>query len=182
MNHSFQLMTLATAAALLTSPQLKADESTDTPDKKVPAEIVHCHDGDTCRVVTDSGLWFNARLAGIDAPEVGRYGKAKSDGQPMGSVSKDTLVDLVVKKKNTYVRQVDLDPYNRPVIEIYVADECINNKLLELGLAERYKGKTKRIEKDKYDAAEAKAKANKVGIWGLRNYVSPQDWRREGKK
>jgi endonuclease YncB( thermonuclease family) len=164
----------------LASPALS--ESDETPDKKVSAEIKHCHDGDTCRIVTESGLWFNARLAGIDAPEVGRYGKSKSAGQPMGDQSRDSLDSLVVKKKNVTIRQVDLDPYNRPVVEIYVGEECANIKLLELGMAERYKGKTKRIDKSQYDAAEQKAKSNKAGIWSITNYVSPQDWRREGKK
>jgi endonuclease YncB( thermonuclease family) len=49
-------------------------------------------------------------------------------------------------------------------------------------MAERYRGKTKRIDKEKYDAAEAKAKSSKLGIWSMKNYVSPQDWRRESKK
>jgi endonuclease YncB( thermonuclease family) len=168
-------------SALTPTPLFASSDNEATSNKKTAAEIMHCHDGDTCRVVTESGLWFNARLAGIDAPEVGRYGKSKSEGQPMGAQSRDTLADLVVKKKNISVRQVDLDPYNRPVIEVYAGDDCINLKMLELGFAERYRGKTKRIDKSKYDLAEEKAKAGKAGIWGIKGYVSPQQWRKEGK-
>lgn len=100
----------------------------------------------------------------------------------MGAESRDSLIDLVVKKKNITIRQVDLDHYNRPVIEIYSGEECINTKILELGMAERYRGKTKRIDKSVYDAAEEKAKSAKVGIWGIKTYVSPEQWRRENKK
>lgn len=177
----FKEICLTAVIGVLSSSILLADDA-DAPDKKVPAEIKHCHDGDTCRIVTESGLWFNARLAGIDAPEVSRYGKSKSSGQPMGEESRDALVNLVVKKKGVSIRQVDLDPYNRPVIEIYSGEELINLKLLELGVAERYKGKTKRLDRDKYDAAEQKAKTAKVGIWGLKDYKSPQAWRHEATK
>jgi endonuclease YncB( thermonuclease family) len=168
--------------AIIYNGLLRASDKDDNPDKKTPAEITHCRDGDTCRVVTESGLWFNARLAGIDAPEVESARKPKNEGQPLGHQSRDTLSDLVVKKKNTQIRQVDLDPYNRPVIEIYIGEECINIKLLELGLAETYKGKTKRIDKDKYLNAESRARSGKAGIWGLKNYLSPEQWRRENKK
>ena len=159
----------------------KDSDKEPQPDKKFPAEIMHCHDGDTCHVVAENGMWFSARLAGIDAPEVGRYGRKKSDGQPLGEESRDTLVNLIVKQKNISLRQVDLDPYNRPGVEIYLGDDCVNIKMLELGMAERYQGKTKRIDKLKYDDAEQKAKSKKSGIWALKNYTSPKSWRRESK-
>jgi endonuclease YncB( thermonuclease family) len=150
-------------------------------DKKFPAEIMYCHDGDTCHVIADNGMWFNVRLAGIDAPEVGRYSKKKSEGQPLGEDSRDALVNFVVKQKNILLRQVDLDPYNRPIVEIYLGDDCVNLKMLELGMAERYQGKTKRIDQSKYNEAELKAKSSKRGIWGLKTYTSPKSWRREGQ-
>lgn len=175
------IISIITMSGFYSGTGIGADKE-ETPDKKFAADIKHCHDGDTCHVVAENGMWFNARLAGIDAPEVGRYGKKKSDGQPLGEESRDTLTNLVVKQKNTFIRQVDLDPYNRPVVEIYVGDECVNLKMLESGMAERYQGKTKRIDKDKYNAAEEKGKSAKAGIWGLKNYTSPKSWRKDGKK
>ncbi len=169
------------ASQSLSAEKQRESEKEPQPDKKFPAEVMHCHDGDTCHVVAENGLWFNVRLAGIDAPEVGRYGKKKSEGQPLGDESRDTLVKWVVKQKNILLRQVDLDPYNRPVVEIYSGEECINLKMLELGMAERYQGKTKRIDRTKYDEAEQKAKVSKSGIWALKNYKSPKSWRREGQ-
>lgn len=151
--------------------------NSDEPDKKFAAEIKHCHDGDTCHVVAETGLWFNVRLAGIDAPEVGRYGRKKTSGQPLGGESRDALSNLIVKRPNVLVRQVDLDPFNRPVVEIYLGSDNINLKMLEMGMAERYQGKTKRIDRDKYDAAENNARLSKQGIWSLSNYKSPKAWR-----
>ncbi len=150
--------------------------------KKIAAEIVDCHDGDTCHVLLSSGMSLNVRLAGIDAPEVGRYGKSQSGGQELGDASRNALVSLVVKKKNTYLRQVDIDRYNRPVVEIFVDNELINLKMLEIGMAERYTGMTIEIDRAKYEAAETKSKNLKLGIWGISHYVSPKKWRREDKK
>ena len=152
------------------------------PAKKMAADIVDCHDGDTCHVILSSGISLNVRLAGIDAPEVGRYGKSRSSGQELGDASRNALVSLVVKKKNTQLRQVDIDRYNRPVVEIFVDNELINLKMLEIGMAERYTGMTIDIDSAKYEAAENKSKNGKLGIWGISHYVSPKKWRREDKK
>jgi micrococcal nuclease len=149
---------------------------------KVAAEVVHCHDGDTCTVVVASGLSFNVRLAGIDAPEVGRFGMPSAEGQPLGLASRDALISLAVNKKNTLLRQIDLDRYNRPVMEIFVAGELINVKMLEIGMAERYTGNTKGLDSSKYEIAETKSKNGKVGIWSNPHYVSPKNWRHEVKK
>ena len=150
--------------------------------KKMAADVDHCHDGDTCTVVLASGLSFNVRLAGIDAPEVGRYGNPAGDGQPMGLTSRDALINLVVNKKNIFLRQIDLDRYNRPIVEIFVTGELINVKMLEIGMAERYTGKTKGIDSAKYELAETKSKNGKVGIWSIPHYVSPKIWRHEVNK
>ncbi len=163
-------------------PILAQAEELAPSNKKMAADVDHCHDGDTCTVVLASGLSFNVRLAGIDAPEVGRYGKASAEGQPMGWASRDALIHLVVNKKNTFLRQIDLDRYNRPVMEIFVAGELINVKMLEIGMAERYTGKTKGIDSAKYELAETNSKKGKLGIWSIPHYVSPKNWRHEVKK
>lgn len=152
--------------------------STDSAGR-LSVEIKSCHDGDTCQILTQSGLWFNARLAGIDAPEVGRYGDKKGGGQSLGIESRDALLEIVRNRANITVKQLDLDPFNRPIIEIMVGNECANTKLLELGLAERYRGKTKNLDTDRYDAAELAAQKAKRGIWGLKTYISPGAWRKQ---
>jgi endonuclease YncB( thermonuclease family) len=57
----------------------------------------------------------------------------------------------------------------------------VNLKMLELGLAEHYRGRSKLTNPQTYDAAEKQAKANRVGIWGLKNYESPSKWRKNRK-
>jgi micrococcal nuclease len=144
--------------------------------------INHCHDGDTCQVKTDGGLWFSVRLAGIDAPEIGRSNRKKAtEGQPLGGDARDTLIKILGSSQKVTMNQIDLDPFNRPVVELFVGDTCVNLKMLELGLAERYRGRSKLTNPQTYDAAEQLAKANRVGIWRLKNYESPSTWRKNRK-
>ncbi len=144
--------------------------------------IKHCHDGDTCQVRTDGGLWFSVRLAGIDAPEMGRSNRKKAtDGQPLGVDARDTLIKILGSSQHVTMNQIDLDPFNRPVVELFAGDTCVNLKMLELGLAEHYRGRSKLINPQTYNEAEKQAKANRVGIWGLKNYESPSKWRKNRK-
>lgn len=144
--------------------------------------ISYCHDGDTCQVKTDGGLWFSVRLAGIDAPEIGRFNRKKAAaGQPLGVDARDTLIKILDGSQQLTMDQIDLDPFNRPVVELFAGDTCVNLKMLELGMAERYRGNSKLTNPQNYDAAEQLAKAKRVGIWGLRNYESPSKWRKNKK-
>ena len=134
--------------------------------KSVDAYVYYCHDGDTCRVKVAGSMWVSVRLAGIDAPEVGSRGgrgKKKNDGQTMGQDAKDFL-NKAVQGKNVALRQVDLDPYNRPVVVLETEGKSVNLQLVEEGFAEVYRGKTKRLDKAPYLAAEEKAKKDKKGI------------------
>lgn len=148
--------------------------------KRLPAEVFHCHDGDTCRVKVAEGLWLNVRLAGIDAPEVA---KARGDkkGQQYGNEAREYL-NKMIKGRKIELRQVDLDPYNRPVVELFDKDSNINLQLIEEGYAEVYRGKTKRFDKSLYLKAEEKAQKAKKGIWSLSSYQSPKDFRQEQKR
>lgn len=145
-------------------------------------KINSCHDGDTCQVGTADGFWFNARLAGIDAPEVGRKRKNQEAGQPLGLEARDQLIKMTQKSQSIRIRQVDIDHFNRPIVEILVGDDCANIKLLEMGLAERYRGSTKGLDVERYDKAERDAKHARLGIWGLKTYTPPTIWRKENKK
>lgn len=143
--------------------------------------IKNCHDGDTCQILTSGGLWFSARLAGIDAPEIGRSGTRVESAQTFSNEARIKLLSILENSRELTVRQVDLDPFNRPVVEIFAGTDCVNIKLLELGLVERYRGKNKQIDSERYDAAETTAKKLKRVIWSLKDYKSPSTWRREQK-
>src|SRR4051812_7767543 len=60
------------------------------------AEILSCHDGDTCRAKLPGGLTLNVRFAGIDAPEVASFVHAQ--GQPLGAEAGEFLSQLIVGK------------------------------------------------------------------------------------
>lgn len=165
--------------ASLFATTVQAAEPTPEPSKTVTGMVYYCHDGDTCHVGVAEAMWLNVRLAGIDAPEV--QGRSKKVGQELGAQSRDYLNDLL-KGKTVTIRQVDLDPYNRPVVELTLDGKLINTQLLEQGFAEMYRGKTKRLDKTIYETAEKTAKDAKRGIWGLAHYVSPKDFRSQQKR
>ena len=64
-------------------------------NEKTLAMVLYCYDGDTCRVKTDGGLWFNVRLFGIDAQEMAWKGKKKRPGQPFSESAKNALNNKV---------------------------------------------------------------------------------------
>lgn len=146
--------------------------------KMVAATVFNCNDGDTCRLKIADGLWLNVRLAGIDAPEVG-HGK-KKPGQPFGDEARNFLNELI-KGKTVQLRQTDLDPFNRPVVELILSEVVVNRKLIQAGFAEAYRGKTKRLDLAPYFEDEATAKKAGLGIWSLKNYTSPSAYRKSAK-
>ena len=166
-------------------PQKVAPCPADTPAKasspeadaeQASVEVTHCNDGDTCRILTRSGkLWFNVRLAGVDAPEVGRRGRPS---QELAEDARNWL-NSNLKGKSILMRQVDLDPYNRPVVEFLESGRNVNLALIEVGFAEAWRGKTKRIQTESYLAAEKKAQDAGVGIWAVKNRMSPSEWRKK---
>lgn len=156
------------------------DEAATAPEvtQDVDAYVYYCHDGDTCRVAVAQGVWFNVRLAAIDAPELKKGGRGgRWDTQPGGEAAR-AETNRLLKGKTVRLRQVDLDPYNRPVAEFRDGSELVNLKLVEEGYAEAYRGKTKRLDKSGYFAAEARAKLGHKGIWALAGYESPSDYRK----
>lgn len=144
------------------------------------ALVLYCHDGDTCRIKINDSIWLNVRLAGVDAPEIAGF-KKKDISQPLGVESRDFL-NILLKDKTVSLRQIDLDIYNRPVVEIFFEKQLVNTLLLEKGLSEVYQGKTKRLDKPQYISSEEKAKKAKIGIWGLKDYTSPKEFRNKNKK
>lgn len=161
------------------APPDQADQQGESEGKLLPAEVFHCNDGDTCRIKVADALWLNVRLAGIDAPEVAKT-RGNKLGQEYGTEAREYL-NKAVKGKKIEVRQVDLDPFNRPVVEIFDKSLNINLHLVEEGFAEVYRGKTKRLDKGLYHQAEEKAKKAKKGIWSIAKYQSPKEFRQQQK-
>lgn len=142
---------------------------------EVTVEVLHCHDGDTCRIKINQAVWLNVRLAGIDAPEVKGRGKA---AQPLADQAQE-FVTQKLKGKQVKMRQTDLDSFNRPIVEFFIDNKLFNIELIKAGFAEAYRGKTKRLDKSQYIAAEEEAQKAKLGIWATSDYVSPSVYRKK---
>ncbi|WP_419187813.1 thermonuclease family protein [Stieleria bergensis] len=137
-------------------------------EERVEAKLLRVIDGDTIEVLSPEFAKTRIRINGIDAPE---------RGQPFSNVSKTTLIGLL-RLDTVQYEKTGTDRYGRVVAEIYVADERIALKLVQLGVAWHYK----QYSKDKLlAAAEDKARTSKLAIWSDQNPVAPWDWRRRPK-
>jgi endonuclease YncB( thermonuclease family) len=175
------------ALLALTMVLVEFEPTHRVPDSTSPATnatALNCSDGDTCRIkYKASDSWMNVRLFGIDAPETPKKrskrknGQGQPNGQPKGLEARDFLNDLI-KDKDIRVVQMDLDHYNRPVVEIFLGSESVNLMLVEQGLAEAYKGRTKGADTERFLEAESQAKHSKTGIWAMSDYESPASFRK----
>lgn len=153
------------------------------------AEIKNCHDGDTCRVrlrenelkegeTKNQEISFNVRLAGIDAPEV-RNHKTGLGAQSFGQEAQSFLQGRIAGK-GVLLRQYGTDPYNRPLVEIFLGDTNVNLELVQMGFAEVYLGATGGIDLKPYVTAETQAKQRKIGMWAQgEDYISPGSFRHQ---
>lgn len=155
-------------------------------------ETVGCViDGDTLDVNACGSRGTRVRLFGVDAPELGRDGQAPDCG------AADATAWLALATRDSEVTlsfdRVCTDVFGRTLAYVWLegsaaqsfADDTslehlvdrvggptgapslmLNEALLELGLASRYDGDPLRYDA-RLDAAEARARAAKVGSWGL---------------
>lgn len=171
------LILLGSGLSFAAGPSNTASEGSGD---KTTGYVYYCSDGDTCRLsVAGGSMWMNVRLFGIDAPETAKQ-RGRKRGQPMGDSAKDFL-NTMLKGKDVSVVQADLDPYNRPVVELFVDGQSANLAMIEKGYAEVYRGKTKRIDRKRFEDAELVAKQNKAGIWAQAGYQSPSEFRKAQK-
>lgn len=120
----------------------------------------------------------HVRLAGIDAPECAHFGHPS---QPYSAEALAWLKEYVGGRRvRAYVHSKD--QYERVVATVYVwrglHRRDVGLEMLKAGLAVVYEAKGGAEfggRREKYDAAEARAKAAKLGLWKQtkRKRVSP---------
>jgi len=148
--------------ALSLSPALSADTLT--------GKVVRVVDGDTLYVLDADKTQHKIRLAGIDAPE---------QGQPFGTKAKEALLDLVAGK----VVEVDWqkrDRYKRIVGKVIHDGRDVNLAMVRSGLAwwyRKYADEQSRADRQIYEAAEDRARAERQGLWADPAPVPPWEWR-----
>ena len=68
----------------------------------------------------------------------------------------------------------DVDRYERTVAQCSAGGVDLDERMVRTGNAVEYR----RFSKGAYNAAEAQARADKLGIWSGR-FMLPEEWRRE---
>lgn len=99
------------------------------------AEVLKIVDGDTIYLFIDRGFkdWFkaNTRLARINAPEM---------NTEAGKTAKAFLESKVPLGSRVIIQSKKLDPYGRPIAEVWLGDVNLSNLMLESGNAVPYTG------------------------------------------
>lgn len=105
-----------------------------------------------------------ARLEGIDAPEI---------GQRFGSDAREFLADLVLGRRVEF-ETVGADTYGRLLIRVRVGDMQLNHEMVRRGLAWHFK---RYSTDEKLSAAEEHARQARVGLWSDSKPVPPWEYR-----
>eukprot|EP00741_Cyanophora_paradoxa_P019747 tig00021167_g19058.t1 len=176
----------------------KAEEVPDDlirANAKLSGTCVHVHDGDTIRVWHEPTLRcgsmprgrplrevaLSIRLAGIDAPEIGKDGRPS---QPGAEASREWLREMLEGQKVTVVLH-RRDQYGRLVGTVLVR-KCLFKKnasvmSLRKGMSSIYKGGGAEYggSLEEMERAQAKAKENRRGIWGDPSHQSPAEYKKK---
>lgn len=131
------------------------------------AQVIHVLDGDTIDVLV-ANQKLRIRLAEINAPE---------KTQAYGNVSKQTLIKLI-KNKDVTVMPIDQDQYQRVIAVVKLGDININQEMVKLGMAWVYTSYNHDL---RLPLLEARAKADKVGLWKQTNPLPPWRYRKQQK-
>ena len=122
-------------------------------------------DGDTLEV---SGR--RVRLFGIDAPESDQTCQKDGATWACGQVAAQQLSSLI-EGQHVECRGSGVDQYGRMLAVCSAGPEELNEVMVEQGWAVAY-----RQYSDNYIAAEARAKANHLGMWSS-TFMLPSDYR-----
>ena len=136
---------------------------------KVVSGAARVVDGDTLEVAGNK-----VRIHGIDAPEARQTCQRNGLKWPCGAEAGKAMRSLVIGSA-IRCEILNRDLYRRSVGRCKASGKDIGEVLVSLGLAMAY-----RKYSEDYIAAEARAKASKVGLWSG-EFVPPWEWRR-GKR
>ncbi len=128
------------------------------------AQVIVISDGDSLTLRTPERRELRVRLHGIDAPEW---------QQPGGTQSRTALASLV-KGKTVKVSSVEMDPYDRLVVDLYDGTNWVNETLVAGGWAWHY---TQHSDSHALAQAERAARARRLGLWRDPHPVPPWIWR-----
>lgn len=137
----------------------------------ITGRVVAIADGDTLTVLDDDQISHRIRLAGIDAPE---------KRQAFGAQAKHSLSGLAFNQPAEASCRKQ-DRYGRSVCVVQVAGRDVGLAQVQAGLAwwyREYAREQTAPERNDYEAAEVRAKAQRHGLWRDENSEPPWVWRR----
>lgn len=152
---------------------------------ELTGRAVSVHDGDTITVLDADKRQHKVRLAGVDAPEL---------KQAFGTRSRQNLAGLV-RGQDVRVEWEKTDRNGRTVGKVlFMPSSCLTPACLEpadanyeqiaTGMAWYYRQYARELKPEdctKYDAAENRARGEKLGLSADVKPVAPGEWRRVGK-
>ncbi|MFM6623738.1 MAG: thermonuclease family protein [Dolichospermum sp.] len=148
-------------------------------------------DGDTLVLKSADGKNLTVRFACIDAPEI-----PHSQQEKRSKISKDVNQFAWGMKAKTRIRELikrtdngvklnitDTDHYGRKIAEVRLKDGTfLQQILLNEGLAKIYHPYLNKCPSQNIlQQAEAKARQQRIGIWGDGKFVDPWDYRQANK-
>jgi micrococcal nuclease len=163
---------------------LMASASQAAPLRTVTGTVARVLDGDTIQVITPEQTSLRVRLYGIEAPETPKTdhqtGRGNLPGQPYGEESKKALEDKIMGRQ-IRLDITDIDQYKRMVGMLWIGSRNVNLEMLQEGYAEVYFIYLKEPYKRQFLQAQRVAKSSRIGIWSLRVYERPSDFRKRFK-
>ncbi len=137
-------------------------------------EVVRIFDGDSA-IVRYECETLHVRIVGIDASE---------KGQPHADESRDQFV-AVLKSPTTRIEVLKRDVFRRWLVRAEVNGKDLGERMLREGNAwffRRYQSDLSPEMRRRYDRAERKAQAKKLGLWQNSNPMAPWDFRASRRK
>lgn len=144
----------------------------ETRSDSYEAELVRVFDGDSLIVHRSSGKEVEIRIHAIDAPE---------RRQPYADASRHALRERLSREQITVVEH-SRDRYDRVIAKLVVDGRDVGLDQIERGFAWHYKqyaSQQSRADRERYAAAEKKAKANRIGLWADETAIPPWRYRQQ---
>lgn len=133
-----------------------------------PGTVVNVVDGDTIKIITDTGM-TTVRLYGVDCPE---------KKQAFGIKAKTFTTDLV-KGKVVDVSTINTDRYGRTVAIVTVDNKTLQEQLVVTGHAWVYPQYCKKKFCPAWQTLQKISADNKWGLWADPMPVQPWVWRKQ---
>jgi micrococcal nuclease len=122
-------------------------------------------DGDTIEISPTIRGTEDVRLIGIDTPETVDPSEGVEPYGPQASAFAER--ELTGRKVGLEFDQEKVDQYGRLLAYVYANGSMFNEKLVEKGYAQAYPYPPNTVHEGKFAAAQSRARASGIGIWGL---------------